>query len=142
MANTKRSVEKEQFWRLVLDEQAKSGLTVRAFCRQEGISEPSFYAWRRELAVRDGQVTPASARNVKAAPLNGKPPIIPVQVVGLDSSPGRNAIAEVCPSPLPASQPAMIEVATSNGFTLRAEVATDANAITAWLSAIIKVDPA
>ena len=138
MANTKRSVEKEQFWRLVLDEQAESGMTVRAFCRQEGISEPSFYAWRRELAVRDGKVTPATSNNGKAAPLSGKPPIVPVQVVGLDSSPGRKAIAEVCPSP----QRTSIEVATPNGFTLRADVGTNAGAITAWLSAIIKVDPA
>jgi hypothetical protein len=26
---------------------------VRAFCRQQGLAENSFYAWRRELAVRD-----------------------------------------------------------------------------------------
>jgi transposase-like protein len=46
-------VEKEQFWRLVLEEHQKSGLSVREFCRAESISEPSFYAWRRTLAKSD-----------------------------------------------------------------------------------------
>ncbi|XZE55081.1 hypothetical protein SH139x_001073 [Planctomycetaceae bacterium SH139] len=32
MASLKRSVEKEEFWRLALAEYANSGLTVRAFC--------------------------------------------------------------------------------------------------------------
>jgi transposase-like protein len=28
------------------------GQSVRAFCRSEGVTEPSFYYWRRELARR------------------------------------------------------------------------------------------
>jgi hypothetical protein len=31
----------------------RSGLSVRAFCEKQGLSEPSFYAWRRTLAARD-----------------------------------------------------------------------------------------
>ena len=27
----------------------RSNLSVRAFCRAEGVSEPSFYGWRRKL---------------------------------------------------------------------------------------------
>jgi hypothetical protein len=30
-----------------------SGLSVRAFCAEQGLSEASFYAWRRTLAERD-----------------------------------------------------------------------------------------
>jgi hypothetical protein len=30
-----------------------SGLTVRAFCARHHITQPSFYAWRRELQQRD-----------------------------------------------------------------------------------------
>ena len=44
MANHRRDLEKDQFWRLVLDEQSKSGLNAREFCRRESISEPSFYS--------------------------------------------------------------------------------------------------
>jgi len=33
----------------------RSGLSVRAFCEQQDLSQPSFYAWRRTLAERDAQ---------------------------------------------------------------------------------------
>jgi len=44
---------KEQFWRRVIRQWQKSGLSVRAFCRQQRLSEPSFYGWRRTLAERE-----------------------------------------------------------------------------------------
>jgi hypothetical protein len=33
----------------MIGEQEKSGLTVRAFCREREVSEFSFYAWRQRL---------------------------------------------------------------------------------------------
>ena len=45
--------EKEQFWRWVLEEQSGSGLSIRAFRKREGLSEPSFYSWRRTISGRD-----------------------------------------------------------------------------------------
>jgi hypothetical protein len=30
-----------------------SGLSIRDFCRVEGLPEPNFYAWRRTIAERD-----------------------------------------------------------------------------------------
>jgi len=53
-----RDLSKEQFWRRMLRLQQRSGLSVRAFCRQQGLSQPSFYAWRRTIAQREAQ-TPA-----------------------------------------------------------------------------------
>jgi transposase-like protein len=50
-----RPSSKEQFWRRVLRQWHKSGLSVRAFCATHGISEPSFYAWRRTLHLRDAE---------------------------------------------------------------------------------------
>jgi len=44
---------KERFWRQVVRRWRRSGLGVRAFCAAEGLAEPSFYAWRRQLARRD-----------------------------------------------------------------------------------------
>ncbi len=57
MARLKRSVQKEAFWRLVVDDHAASGLSVRAFCQRKVVSEASFYFWRRELAVRDREAS-------------------------------------------------------------------------------------
>jgi hypothetical protein len=45
--------ERESHWRRVLARWERSGLKVRAFCRAEGMNEPTFYRWRRELQRRD-----------------------------------------------------------------------------------------
>ena len=49
-----RDARKEQQWRQRIRQWRASGLTVRAFCEERGLSEPSFYAWRRELSERYG----------------------------------------------------------------------------------------
>ena len=49
-----RRKDRELFWRGVLHRQSESGLNVASFCRQESISAPSFYDWRRKLRERDG----------------------------------------------------------------------------------------
>jgi len=33
-----------------------SGLSARAYCAEQGLSEPSFYAWRRRLAESEATV--------------------------------------------------------------------------------------
>src|SRR5262245_43150843 len=48
-----RDTRKEQQWRQWLQQWQKSGLSVRAFCARHGLSQPSFYAWRREIQQRD-----------------------------------------------------------------------------------------
>lgn len=49
----KTTPKKESYWREVLNRQADSGLSIRAFCVSAGISQPSFYAWRKKL--REGK---------------------------------------------------------------------------------------
>lgn len=53
MANRRRDLAKERWWREVLARRAASGLSVREFCRRERLGEASFYAWRRTLIQRD-----------------------------------------------------------------------------------------
>jgi hypothetical protein len=48
-----RDPRKEQHWRCLIQLWKNSGLTVRAFCARHHITQPSFYAWRRELQQRD-----------------------------------------------------------------------------------------
>ena len=52
---------------------AGSGQSVRAFCAGRGLSEPSFYSWRRTLAVRDAR-SPAVATPVQT------PAFVPIHV--------------------------------------------------------------
>lgn len=54
-----RSSGKEEFWRRIVEGHAGSRESVREWCDRHGVSEPSFYAWRRELAKRDVARRPA-----------------------------------------------------------------------------------
>jgi transposase-like protein len=48
----KRDMEKERRWRRLIGEAARSGQSIREFCRRKRLEECQFYAWRRELRVR------------------------------------------------------------------------------------------
>ena len=64
-----RSIERETFWREQVQRQAASGTSVRQFCETAGLSEASFYAWRRELQRRDAARTTPAFVPVTIAPL-------------------------------------------------------------------------
>ncbi len=51
----KRDPVKEQFWRSAITEADGSGQSVREFCRQKGLKESLFHAWRRQLKQRDAE---------------------------------------------------------------------------------------
>lgn len=53
MARGRRDSVLERAWRGRVAGWATSGLGVRAFCRQQGLSEASFHFWKRELRARD-----------------------------------------------------------------------------------------
>lgn len=48
-----RDARKEQQWRRWILQWQSSGLSIRAFCAQHDLSQPSFYAWRRAIKQRD-----------------------------------------------------------------------------------------
>jgi transposase-like protein len=62
-----RDAAKENYWRRLLGRWRQSGLTGRDFCAEHGVSEPSFYSWRREIARRDQQQATARKRTAPAA---------------------------------------------------------------------------
>jgi len=68
MVHRLRSVDKEEFWRWHVEMQAAEGLSARAYCRQQGLSAASFYAWRRELKRRDDgrALSPCSEKQAAA----------------------------------------------------------------------------
>ena len=69
MAKTWRDRGKERFWRQHLAGWRRSGRGIRDYCRSAGLSEPSFYAWRRVLAERQSaRRTVASARQQAERP--------------------------------------------------------------------------
>lgn len=57
---TKKNPQTEARWREAVKRQESSGISIREFCKQEGLHEPSFYAWRRELRLRDREAKVAN----------------------------------------------------------------------------------
>ncbi len=61
--NGKQS-ERREHWQSQIAEQEKSGQSIRQFCRNRGISEFSFYTWRKRLS----QERPVSFALVETMP--------------------------------------------------------------------------
>ena len=113
MARQSRDPALERAWRERVARWAASGLSVRAFCRQQGLIETSFYYWKRELRAREasmssltGSVSPSHAASPAMAPTQSPvlrqrpvvkksaPVFVPVTVL-----PGLTLSVEVrCPS--------------------------------------------
>ncbi len=60
-SSSRRNEAKELFWRGAVAGQAARGVSIRDYCREHGLSESNFYAWRRELALRDTEEAPRKA---------------------------------------------------------------------------------
>jgi transposase-like protein len=97
-----RDYGKEQFWRRLFRLWRRSGRTIRAFCAEHQVSEPSFFAWRRTIAQRDQQ-HPAQANSAPVA-------FVPLRVV-----------------PAPAPEPACpFEVVLKDDLVVRVPAGFDA----------------
>jgi hypothetical protein len=64
-------VARHRLWQQRFQRFARSGLKVAAFCEREGISQPSFYAWRRRLraGVPGPRFVPVRVTPATAAPV-------------------------------------------------------------------------
>ena len=49
----KNATDQQEFWEMALETFKSSGLSVRNFCKKEGLSEPAFYSWRKKLTKSD-----------------------------------------------------------------------------------------
>jgi hypothetical protein len=45
----KKSAAKSDYWRDRITEQERSGRSVQRFCEEKGLTEQSFYLWRKRL---------------------------------------------------------------------------------------------
>lgn len=52
----KRAGRKREQWRERIGEQVRSGLSVKEFCKEQGLTECSFYSWRKRLAEQQEPV--------------------------------------------------------------------------------------
>ena len=103
----KPSQSTEAMWRDRLTRFRECGLTVKEYCRQEGVSDPSFYQWRQRL-----DMVPKGSKRVRRSG-NGptktvkSQPFVPVKVSSSERVPSL-ALAEVeLPSGVRIRVPAM-----------------------------------
>jgi transposase-like protein len=70
-----REAEIRRFWEMALDLWSESGLTVAEFCRREGLTKHTFYAWRRRLQADHAKAaaTKATAVATRSGSTNGSP---------------------------------------------------------------------
>lgn len=77
---------RENHWRSVLQRYAESHVSIRQFCRQEHISQASFYAWRRRLAPIVADVSESQSPPSNRVPSAKRHAFIPLQLVDTVSS--------------------------------------------------------
>jgi len=93
----KSNKERRQFWRMVIETWQDSGMSISKFCKAEGLSEGTFYNWRKKLS---------GARSQRNEP----------------AEPSPSAFIEIA---MPKSNHAALELVLSSGNTLRISSAAD-----------------
>ena len=48
-----RKAERSEYWRERIAQQERSGVSVQRFCKEQGLTEQSFYAWRKRLGKQE-----------------------------------------------------------------------------------------
>lgn len=82
-----RSAAKERYWREVIEGWRRSGGSVRQWCTQRQISEPSFYFWRKTLAKRDVAAAPVPPVRRRVRRKHAPAAMIPVEIVAPSNQP-------------------------------------------------------
>jgi transposase len=110
MANHERDAKREAFWRGVFPRYAASGLTIRAFCRREQLTESAFFAWRRTIAERDVEAKSPVGRSGRSH----RPAFLPV-VLAESNGHGQSIVIELAGGRM-LRWPASIEIERLSAF--------------------------
>lgn len=123
-----RDPKLERFWRTTLAAWAASGLNVRDFCREHRLTEPSFYAWRREITARDAAPTAAPAPATSPRRTSTRPRVAPGRGPAPVPRPNFVALRVVPDTPL--------ELVLRSGHVLRVPPGYDAAHLRAVVAAL------
>ncbi len=104
----KSNDRKRRFWRAAIKTWRDSGMSVSRFCKAEGLTEGTFYNWRKKLA--DGQSQASEQKDLNSS-----------------------AFIELT---MPKSDPVALELVLSSGHTLRINSAADPRILIDVLSSL------
>ena len=101
----KVSDERKRYWRDLVERQRTSGLNIARFCADAGVSQNSFYVWKKRLLTTAQQDRTAMPRRKHRRKKGVAKSLVPVRV-----------IPDVMHQPRTAQA---IEIAWPNGIALR-----------------------
>ena len=101
MPEKARGTRGEKFWRSALRRREQSGLTVAAFCEQEGLTASAYYFWQRK--TKAGRKAKLAGEVV----VSENPPVPREQTLA--------AVRVVADHPLTAE----VEIVAENGYVVR-----------------------
>ena len=67
MNRKNHDVEKQRYWQRTIGDAARSGMSIREFCRQRRLRESQFYWWQRKLKMRQQERSKPGARDRAAS---------------------------------------------------------------------------
>jgi hypothetical protein len=67
----KVSDERKQFWRDLIERQPRSGLSIVRFCADAGVSQNTFYVWKKRLLTRQAAMAERIERGLVVDGRNG-----------------------------------------------------------------------
>jgi transposase-like protein len=76
-----KQAEVREGWKQRVADQEQSGLSVRAYCKQQGLGEHSFYQWRKRLRT-EAPVSFALVEERKAARAEREPRMLELALNG------------------------------------------------------------
>jgi transposase-like protein len=81
MARGERDRGKERFWRRMVRQWQRSGLSVRDYCLEHRLAESAFYFWRRTISDRNQQANRQRRHDgQQRARRHGPPLFVPLTV--------------------------------------------------------------
>ena len=104
----KSNNEKRQFWQMAINTWQDSGMSVSRFCKAEGLTEGTFYNWRKKLTDEQSQTSKEKDLNSSAF----------IQLT------------------MPKNDPVALELVLSSGNTLRISSTADSTTVINVLSAL------
>ncbi|MHC4792225.1 MAG: IS66 family insertion sequence element accessory protein TnpA [Planctomycetota bacterium] len=63
---TRSNNERRQFWQMAIETWQDSGMSISKFCRAEGLSEGTFYNWRKKFNGGHSQPDKQTAKSAAA----------------------------------------------------------------------------
>ena len=111
----KVSDERKRFWRDLIERQPTSGLNIAQFCADAGVSQNSFYVWKKRLLTTTQQDRAAMPRRKYRRKKVVAKSLVPVRV-----------IPDVSHQPPTAKA---IEIAWPNGIMLRIPAGCDSQTL-------------